>query len=303
MRTWLTLVIAALALAGTWAAWWFLKWPLLTPLIISGIVVVLAFVVWLICTLIVLRKAKGIERGVLSGGGNAPEQAAMRDQFTQYLTALKTSPSGKGALATLPWFLVLGAPGSGKTTLLQESGLAFSSLGHGLRSIRGIGGTRNCDWWFSDRAIFLDTAGRYTTQPEDQGEWLSFLDLIKRNRAGLPVNFSHPRVGPTKRGLLKEGWLGVVRGTPVARAALRPGLGCVMLGPEQDFADIDALPRLDTPAGEFATVRYERVTASGRDSHAQIWLAKEHHNMPVRVVFEDASGLRLEQTITSLTTR
>ena len=188
MRTWLTLVVAVLALGGTWAAWWLLKWSLLTPLIISGVVIVGAFVVWLICTLIVLRRAKGIERGVLSGGGNAPEQAAMRDQFSQYLTALKTSPSGKGALATLPWFLVLGAPGSGKTTLLQESGLAFSSLGHGLRSIRGIGGTRNCDWWFSDRAIFLDTAGRYTTQPEDQDEWLSFLDLIKRNRAGLPVN-------------------------------------------------------------------------------------------------------------------
>jgi hypothetical protein len=62
-------------------------------------------------------------------------------------------------------------------------------------------------------------------------------------------------------------------------------------------------PRLDTPAGEFATVRYERVTESGRESHAQIWLAKERHNIPVRVVFEDANGLRLEQTITSLATR
>jgi hypothetical protein len=36
---------------------------------------------------------------------------------------------------------------------------------------------------------------------------------------GLPVSFSHPRVGPTRRGLIKEGWLGVVKGTPVARAA------------------------------------------------------------------------------------
>ena len=35
----------------------------------------------------------------------------------------------------------------------------------------------------------------------------------------MPVAFTHPRVGPGERGLLKEGWLGVVKGTPVARAA------------------------------------------------------------------------------------
>ncbi len=42
---------------------------------------------------------------------------------------------------------------------------------------------------------------------------------VQMRRAGLPVAFSHPKIGPTKRGLLKEGWLGVVKGTPVARAA------------------------------------------------------------------------------------
>lgn len=42
---------------------------------------------------------------------------------------------------------------------------------------------------------------------------------VQMKRAGLPVSFAHPRVGPTKRGLIKEGWLGVVKGTPVARAA------------------------------------------------------------------------------------
>ncbi|MBL8832162.1 MAG: extracellular solute-binding protein [Rhodospirillales bacterium] len=42
---------------------------------------------------------------------------------------------------------------------------------------------------------------------------------VQMRRAGLPVAFSHPKVGPTKRGLLKEGWLGVVKGSPVPRAA------------------------------------------------------------------------------------
>ena len=40
-----------------------------------------------------------------------------------------------------------------------------------------------------------------------------------------------------------------------------------------------------------------------RKARAQLWLAKDRFNIPVRVVFEDAKGLRLEQTIVSLTTR
>lgn len=42
---------------------------------------------------------------------------------------------------------------------------------------------------------------------------------VQMRRAGLPVAFSHPKIGADKRGLLKEGWLGVVKGTPSARAA------------------------------------------------------------------------------------
>ncbi len=34
---------------------------------------------------------------------------------------------------------------------------------------------------------------------------------------------------------------------PVMRAAFRPGIGCVVLAPDQDFADIDVLPRTDQP--------------------------------------------------------
>ena len=199
-----SLIIPAIALLLIAAEWTIgggkLHWSVGLRIWIAVGITCAALLAWVVHVVIIRRNAKRIEKGVLSTGSNAPASAkataasnapevdAMRDQFRQYLTALKGTPSGKGALATLPWYMVLGAPGSGKTTLLQESGLAFSSLGHGLRSVRGIGGTRNCDWWFTDRAIFLDTAGRYTTQPEDQGEWLAFLDLIRRQRSGLPVN-------------------------------------------------------------------------------------------------------------------
>lgn len=36
-------------------------------------------------------------------------------------------------------------------------------------------------------------------------------------------------------------------GVPVMRAAMRPGLGCVVLAPEQTFAELDRLPALDLP--------------------------------------------------------
>ena len=38
----------------------------------------------------------------------------------------------------------------------------------GEDAIRGVGGTRNCDWWFTDEAVLIDTAGRYTTQDSDR---------------------------------------------------------------------------------------------------------------------------------------
>ena len=62
-------------------------------------------------------------------------------------------------------------------------------------------------------------------------------------------------------------------------------------------------PTLATPAGEFATAHYERITGDEKESRAQLWLARERFHLPVRVVFEDSKGLKLEQTLVSLSTR
>lgn len=112
---------------------------------------------------------------------------ALEQQLSGALDALKTSKMGKSALYSLPWYVIIGPPGSGKTTLLRESGLNFPELSHG-RGVRGVGGTRNCDWWFTDSGILLDTAGRYTTESEDRDEWLAFLDMIKKARSKKPIN-------------------------------------------------------------------------------------------------------------------
>lgn len=93
----------------------------------------------------------------------------------------------------LPWYAFIGAPGSGKTTALINAGLTFPLAEQfGKAAIRGIGGTRNCDWWFTNEAVLIDTAGRYTTQESnesvDKAEWQGFLGLLKKFRPRQPLN-------------------------------------------------------------------------------------------------------------------
>jgi type VI secretion system protein ImpL len=96
-------------------------------------------------------------------------------------------------LYQLPWYIFIGPPGSGKTTALLNSGLHFPLADRlGNDAVQGVGGTRNCDWWFTDDAVLLDTAGRYTTQDSyeevDRAAWTGFLELLKRHRRRRPIN-------------------------------------------------------------------------------------------------------------------
>lgn len=60
--------------------------------------------------------------------------------------------------------------------------------------------------------------------------------------------------------------------------------------------------KLATPAGEFQTRHYQRVVNNPKDTKADVWLAKDRYNFPVRIVLDDPKGFRLEQTIESLDT-
>ncbi len=120
------------------------------------------------------------------------EVVKLRERFEEAVAALKQQRSGH-SLYDLPWYVIIGPPGSGKTTALLNSGLRFpleQRMGKG--ALRGVGGTRNCDWWFTDEAVFLDTAGRYTTQDSDAESdsvgWREFLALLKKHRARRPLN-------------------------------------------------------------------------------------------------------------------
>jgi type VI secretion system protein ImpL len=92
-------------------------------------------------------------------------------------------------LYVLPWYLVMGESGSGKTTAIGSARLASPFADFTRTS--GISGTRNCDWWFFEQAILIDTAGRYAI-PVDEGrdkeEWQQFLNLLVKYRKKEPIH-------------------------------------------------------------------------------------------------------------------
>ena len=140
--------------------------------------------------------------GAADDSASREEQAALQQRFAEALKTLKgTRLGGKGGgkggaklLYQLPWYMFIGAPGSGKTTALVNSGLRFplAAPGAAAAALGGIGGTRNCDWWFTNQAVLIDTAGRYTTQDSqaqvDESAWKSFLALLKKYRPRQPIN-------------------------------------------------------------------------------------------------------------------
>src|SRR3569623_1054079 len=143
------------------------------------------------------KAASAIEKGLkdAAGGGEGrrpdlqAEIEAMQAECQMAVSARKGSKlgrNGRDALGLLPWYVMIGPSASGKTTAIRSSGL---KLPYGKTGkVRGVGGTRNCDWWMTNDAILLDTAGRWSTEEDAREEWLAFLDLLKATRPKKPIN-------------------------------------------------------------------------------------------------------------------
>ena len=176
-------------------------YPLESPLsrlIVIGVIVGCWLLVRLVKRLRAFRASDRLLAAVVAQPQPEPAKAPadvvkLRERFEEAVSTLKQQQRSGHSLYELPWYIIIGAPGSGKTTALLNSGLKFpleQRVGKG--ALRGVGGTRNCDWWFADEAVFLDTAGRYTTQDSDASSdaagWREFLALLKKYRLRRPIN-------------------------------------------------------------------------------------------------------------------
>lgn len=195
-------ILFFVALLGLgWAAIFKLSLPpLWVGLAVAGVSLLVLGGAWLIKRIRARKAAKNLEGALQQQAEDElktvrpdlqPEIKAMQAEFSKAVEALKTSKlsrGGKDALAVLPWYLIVGPPGAGKSTALRNSGLKFPYLSAKGGGVRGVGGTRNCDWWLTNEAVILDTAGRYVASEDDRPEWFAFLDTLIKHRPHRPIN-------------------------------------------------------------------------------------------------------------------
>ncbi|MGH7119646.1 MAG: type VI secretion system membrane subunit TssM [Acetobacteraceae bacterium] len=200
---WLLSAIGAILLAVL--VWFF--GPLAAPLqptLVRGVIILVIIAIWLVANLVIDQRRRqrdaALAKAVTAEGqvdpaiaATAEEVAAVKEKLAQALSLLRNAAGRRGYLYEQPWYVIIGPPGAGKTTALLNSGLKFplaAEMGEG--ALGGVGGTRLCEWWFTEQAVLIDTAGRYTTQDSaqavDRAGWESFLDLLKRTRTRQPLN-------------------------------------------------------------------------------------------------------------------
>jgi len=187
--------------------------------IIAIAVVIVGWLIWLIISFVRNRRAnRALEDAAtlspedLAASDSKAEIAELRGRLTEAMKMMrKVARKRFGYAYEFPWYLMMGAPGAGKTTLLTKSGLQFP-LGDalGAEPLQGVGGTKNCNWWFTDRAILIDTAGRYTTQDtgheRDSKGFLGFLTMLRKSRKQQPINGGYAgRARPGLSGADKGG--------------------------------------------------------------------------------------------------
>lgn len=179
---------------------------LLIAVLLVVTIVLVSVILILMRQLKTARGAEEIERTITrqadrdidrSLPGQTAEMEGMKSELLTAIEALKSSKLGRwgqrGALSSLPWYLVIGPAGAGKSTLLAHSGLHFldADAKRGPRAVRGMGGTRSFDWWIAEEGLFLDMAGRALAPAydfEDKEDWLSLLGVLRKQRRGSAIN-------------------------------------------------------------------------------------------------------------------
>lgn len=111
--------------------------------------------------------------------------AELTNKWKEAIATLRSSSLRRfgNPIYALPWYMVVGESGVGKTSAITRSRLA--TLNRNISQFEPITQTVNCDWWFFNRAVVIDTAGRYVSPEggeESQAEWERMLELLAKYR-------------------------------------------------------------------------------------------------------------------------
>lgn len=105
------------------------------------------------------------------------------------LTKWRFSRSAHYYLDKLPWYMTLGPENAGKTSVVLASGLNFPVPEQLARVGKESSKTSNCECWFANEAIFIDTAGKYIDEGKSADfEWTSILKALKKYRPLKSIN-------------------------------------------------------------------------------------------------------------------
>lgn len=196
-------LLGGLLVLVVWTVAFTFDWSATFPVALSIVMALGLFGVWAFRRIAALRAARKIEQAMAKQSAAEAEALhperraaieAMQRRLEAGIRAVKARrrggrATGEAALHSLPWYVIVGPPGAGKTTALTQSGLGFASVDEGgPASVRDVGGTRACSFWFANDAVLIDTAGRYAMERDDRDEWLSFLRTLVKHRPKRPIH-------------------------------------------------------------------------------------------------------------------
>ena len=167
-------------------------WPLWSMFAIAGAIVGI-YLLLIFCKRLWLafyqrsKISKDIKAKALEDVAKSPK-TQLKIKWQNAIQALRKSSLKRNgdAVRSLPWFMVVGHSGDGKTTALTNSKLSLPiSNKNKISNNKEVVQTLNCDWWFFEKSVVMDCAGRYVSSDGDENdndEWDLNLDLLAKNR-------------------------------------------------------------------------------------------------------------------------
>jgi IcmF-related N-terminal domain len=195
LALWLKLLLFILVALAILGAYYFFGLQTALLVAVSFFLLALIFALYLLIIFWVRQHRAARMRGEIatSASNSSVTDAAARgrleDLRKNFAKGIEKFESAGKDFYGLPWYVIAGEPGSGKTEAIRRSQAGFPP---GLQDeFQGVGGTINMNWWFTNYAVILDTAGRLIFEEVEPGatsEWKEFLGLLKKHRYHCPIN-------------------------------------------------------------------------------------------------------------------